>query len=232
MKLTKVDYSFAGSYAELSDASGLKLNLVEQHLAEFINYGITAEEVAETKEWLENFRGFTADEEMVYQQVKITKRKDKTIDILRVAIRKLITKFNMAFAEDETNLIDLFNIENLSGISYKELLVKTRLLLNMYKKHITNGLGVENIDEIERLYKTLDKQTVELYELQIERKRQTNLRHAIANKLHRRVAKYCEVGKSIFIDTDNVMFESFNLYSNVWRKPTPEKTAKATMVVA
>jgi len=230
MKVQKINNSFNGTYAELSDESKMKLSLVEQHLEEFKNYGISEDELENTKKMLEEFRNFVSDEEMVYKQIKLAKRRDITVDELKVVLRKLSTMFNTSLLEENSKLAILFEIENLSSLGYKDLLRKTRIFINMYNQNVTNGFGTDLILEIETLFKLLDKQALAHETMQMERKVQTQMRHDISNQLHKRIAKYCEIGKAIFMNTNSVMFESFNLYANIFRKRTPQPTATNLVV--
>jgi len=225
--MKRVKLVFNGSYATIYETSSYKLKLVKKYMEEFSRFGLTTEEVETTKKMLESFNKLKSDKSMLFTQVNKRLEREQLVVKLKQEIETFIgiVKFNLLPTEEE-NAFSTFNIKGLSKLKSSELVLVSEKISEMYEQNrdlIRNGNLVENyIQNFRNISFEIMEHTDNYNVIKGVRNQATDIRLELANKIIKRITKYCEIGKTIFKYSDKALYNQFVFYKTTQRKSKPQ----------
>ena len=208
------DYKITDS--ELSEFSGLLCTYMTRDLSEFITYGVTAEDISALRTLQENFENFPQDS--VSKQELALAIENKNL------IRESLHKFNKSMAlrvelKHGKNSIPYKHLEflDISRLPDDGFIARTRNIYSYMKAHkseyIIEGLTEQLLTDMNNLIIQFDNATETANTKNTDRKIITLERVKMGNELYTIVARYCEIGKTIWDGVNPAKYENYVIYT-------------------
>jgi len=219
MKKKEVVRAYNFSDGKLITTTKEKIAFIRRDAAEFEGYGITSAMVDELENQATHFSDTATDVELVSDQTEVTTTKDVVADKLQVAIRGVMSRVVLKYAEESARYRK-FGTEALSKQSDAELIIVAgrvfRVGTEMLADLAANGLTSGMLDEVKHLRDDLEHELIGMNLKIADRDIEQESRVEAANAIYATLIKYTNTGQSIW-ETSNVA--KYNDYV-VYNKPS------------
>ena len=213
-----------------------KLSFMRRDLAEFTQFGITAEKLDALEALLSAFVEIPTDEELLGNQVTTTQQKDELAGQLRDGISAIMTRVENKYGY-HSGTYRKFGISGVSvldggSLSYSGRRVH-RVASGLLAEMGSEGLTQEILDGLKSLIDNFDLALAAQEDAIANRDIATENRLEKANAIYDLLVKYCETGKRIWENTNEAKYNDYVIYNTPSGAddtsepeiPSPEPTA-------
>lgn len=219
LKESRLKFKF--SYAELFQLGLFTGSLMKRDLSEFQKYGISQSTLNELKAQVDNFALIEPDESFEQDQMLATMARNELSELLKTAIRDVMTSIDVAFSKNDIIYISSRN-SNLSNLTHHEIAMRGRVMASVLQKNYevlqNYGITEEVIESIQSLSSELSNR-IDSQEFTIcEREVATSNRYKQANELFEVLSKYNRIGKRMWAERNEALSNDYIIHG---RSSTP-----------
>jgi len=216
MKKKEVVRAYNFSDGKLITTTKEKIAFIRRDAAEFEGYGITSAMVDELENQATHFSDTATDVELVSDQTEVTTTKDVVADKLQVAIRGVMSRVVLKYAEESARYRK-FGTEALSKQSDAELIIVAgrvfRVGTEMLADLAANGLTSGMLDEVKHLRDDLENELIGMNLKIADRDIEQESRVEAANAIYATLIKYTNTGQSIWETSNVAKYNDYVVYN-------------------
>jgi len=220
---------FSLTLAEFYTVMKAKLSFMLRDKAEFAKEGITQAQLDAIGPMLKEFNDLPTDEELVGDEVIATQAKNELKDQLHSKIEGVLNKAANKYGT-ESGYYRKFSIHSLSKLDGADLLVGAlrvaRVAKSMLADLTVQGLTQAMITDLETVTSEFEVALGKQEDTISDRDIASDLRIEKANAIYTLVVKYCDVGKRIWVSTNQAKYNDYVIYDTPPDKPDAPPPAK------
>ncbi len=219
------DYSFSDSH--LVTTAYEKQGFIDRDIAEFATYNIDAAVSLAFKTDTIAFQSFRTDEDLLGIQEDKTAEKETAAEELKTPIRIVMSHVDLKYDVNSARYkrfgtigMDEMDDEHLLICGTRVVSVATDTLADFASVGLTQAM----IDDVEAKTDNYKAKLKAQADAVAERDIFTEDRIEMGNALYKKMSDYCEVGKSIWLETDEAKYNDYVIYDsqgNVVVPPPP-----------
>ena len=206
---------FAMTYGELIGICSSVYGFMQRDTAEFLLYGVTALIISDFNDALEEFIGLPQDQELEADEKNATLAKNDLANELRIVLRTYNTRAKLVFKEN-TGTYGRFYKKDLARLNDRDLYLFAELVKESAEEYLTQlataGLTQDMIDDLATLNTNFYNAMFQQSQAIANRDNAANLRVKKANELYDLLVKYCDVGKTIWYETNEAKYNDYVIY--------------------
>jgi hypothetical protein len=207
---------FAMTYADLIGVCDSVHSSMVRDASEMTAYGITALTLSSFKTKIDEFLAFPTDSNLASDIISATQNKNNIASDLMIMLRSFGTRAKLVFSTDNGKM-DKFILKDLSHATDNNLLVFAEMVGLNSEKFKTElaaaGLTQQMIDDLNDLTDTFRLALNAKDDAVKARDEGANSRFKKANELYGLLSKYCEVGKTIWYETNEAKYNDYIIYT-------------------
>lgn len=212
--MKKAQKNFNTTIASLYLLGNRIISLLERDLLEFNKYGITESHINELRSNLEEFNNLPFDELYEQRQVLLSKEKKEKEETLKMVLRSLILKIEMAY--EQSNILYLtISRTKLVKLSSSELCVHTKSILIIVEENLDMlsnfGVTTFEIDNLKTLSDELNILNIDREVAIYKRVSATNYRAIESNKIYKQISQYFYMGRKIWAEQSEALYNDYIL---------------------
>jgi len=212
--MKKAQKNFNTTIANLYQLGNRIIGLLERDISEFNKYGITEAHVNELRSNIDQFNNLPFDELYEQRQILLSKEKSEKEETLKMALRNLILKIEMAY--EQSNVLYLtISRTKLLKLSSSELCVHTKSILIIVEENLDMlsnfGVTTSEIDNLKTLSDELTILNIDREVAIYKRVSATNHRVIEANKIYKQISKYFYMGRKIWAEQSEALYNDYIL---------------------
>ena len=207
--------NFSMTYADLVGNCNKIHAFILRDASEFLLYGINTLAVTGFLTKINAFVDLPQDIALEADVINATKAKNELANELRIMLRAFSTRAKLALGEDDANYYR-FHSKDLSRVPDNELFLFSEVVsqasVELLTTLATAGLTQDMIDDLDA--KIIDFKTAVSTQLTAiaDRDNAANNRVKKANELYGLLTKYCDVGKTIWYETNEALYNDYVLF--------------------
>jgi hypothetical protein len=202
-----------------------KIAFMRRDKTEFEKFGITTTDFDELKESIDAFSDTTTDVESLNTQTDTTTTKDAKAEELRQAIRTVMSRVVLVFAEGSSNY-KKFGAELLSKQLDSDLLITGKRVVRVANEFFAalepKGLQAEMLTAIINIRTEFEELIVDVKLKIAERDTEQQQRVEKANAIYETLVKYAVTGQNIWVSTDVAKYNDYIIYNTVSGELEPD----------
>ena len=214
------------SYAGVYDLGKEKIAFAKRDAIRFQEFGYNSDKIAETEALVEQLRTTERDAELLGEQVRKTHERNTLDTLVRANIRKIQVRLETVYSESNPTFLSLFKVSDLSKITYSELILEGERILRKcrtYSSELTvNGITETLVNEFENVLSQLRETSIDQKLKVADRDYASGNRLQLANNVYKQIFDICAIGKAIWIDENEALYNDYVIYENQYS--TPEVT--------
>jgi hypothetical protein len=211
-----VSRDFAMSYADLIGICNNISNCIDRDAAEFLTYGVNSAAVTAFDSKISAFQALPTDIELASNMINATQTKNTIASELKVMLKPFTTRAKLVYGEN-SGTYNRFYLKDISHSNDNDLLVFSQMVsraaVELLTELATVGLTQDMIDDLD------DKNlafadAIEAQGIAVNsRDDASNNRIKKANELYGLLSRYCEIGKTIWYETNEARYNDYVLYA-------------------
>ena len=206
---------FSFSFGRLVIIANEKASFMERDAAEFALRGVDALTITAFRDQTEEFDNLETDEEYLGIQNDLGIVKDENAEIVRVAIRTIMTMAENKFGKKSAK-VRRFRVDDLSNLSDAELHRCAKRVKRVATEYLTllesEGLTALIITDLETKNQTFEDSIEEHEDAIANRDEAQEDRVEKANALYTQMEKHCNTGKNIWETTNAAKANDYIIY--------------------
>jgi hypothetical protein len=210
--------SFSMSYGELIGICSSVYGFMQRDAAEFLLFGVTATKISDFDDLLQEFIQMPQDQELEATEKNKTYLKNEIANELRILLRTYTMRAKLAFGEN-TGTYDRFHKKDMSKLNDRDLHLFAELVKDSAEELLTQltpfGLTQALIDEFAALITSFYNAMYEQSQAVANRDNASKDRIEKANELFGLLSRYCEIGKTIWYETNEAKYNDYIIYTSV-----------------
>ena len=207
--------NFSFSFGRLVIIADEKASFMERDAAEFALRGVDALAITAFRDQTEEFDNLETDEEYLGLQNDIGIVKDGNAEIVRVAVRRIMTMAENEFGK-KSAIVRRFGVSDLSNMSDAELHRCAKRVKRVATGYLallaSEGLTEPIITDLETKNQTFEDSIEEHEDAIADRDDAQEDRVEKANALYSQMEKHCNTGKDIWETTNAAKANDYILY--------------------
>ena len=212
-----VKRDFAMSYADLIGVCNTIHSCMIRDASQFLGYGVTNILTTGYKSKIDEFSDLPTDSELASDVGIAYEAKNEAANNLRIMLRSFNTRAKVVFGE-KSNKYEKFNVRELSklndndlkGFADKVVRSATELLTELASAGVTQNL----IDDLSDMLITYENAVIAVEDAIMLRDDASNNRIKKANEIYKLLTNYCEIGKTIWYETNEARYNDYIIYSS------------------
>lgn len=206
---------FSFSFGRLVIVADEKASFMERDAAEFALRGVDALAITAFRDQIEEFDNLETDEEYLGTQNNLGIIKDENAEIVRVAIRVIMTMAENKFGKKSAK-VRRFGVSDLSIMNDAELHRCAKRVKRVATEYLalleSEGLTALIITDLETKNQTFEDSIEEHEDAIADRDDAQEHRVEMANALYTQMEKHCNTGKSIWETTNAAKANDYIIY--------------------
>ena len=207
-----------------------KVSFMQRDKVEFAKEGVTQAQLDAIGPMLKEYNDLPTDDELLGDEVIATQAKNKIKEQLHTKIEDVLNKVANKYGA-ESGYYRKFGIHSLSKLDGGKLLIGARRVLRVGKSMLTDlaekGLTQAMLTDLETVTEEFDVALANQEDTASDRGIATDNRIEKANAIYTLVVKYCDVGKRIWVSTNEAKYNDYVIYDTPSGKPEEPVVAKA-----
>lgn len=216
MKKKEVIRTFNFSDAVLITKTKEKVAFMRRDATEFLTFGIQASDINLLETNINAFADTVTDIEAVADQTTVTAQKDAKAEVLRVAIRSVMTRVELKFAAN-TSKYRKFGTEALANQTDADLLITGKRVVRVATIFIadltSNGVSTAMLNAITTICNDFENLIIDLKIKIGERDVLQEERVETANTLYATLVKFTNTGQNIWTTSNVAKYNDYVLYN-------------------
>ena len=211
-----VNRDFAMSFADLIGICNNIHNCILRDAAEFLTYAVNPAAITAFEAKINAFQALPTDTELASDMINATQSKNTIANDLRIMLRTFTTRAKLAFGEN-TGTYNRFYIKDISHLNDNDLLVFSQMVsraaVELHTELALVGLTQAMIDDLDDKNLAFED-AIEAQGIAInDRDDASNDRIKKANELYGLLTRYCEIGKTIWYETNEARYNDYLIYT-------------------
>jgi hypothetical protein len=195
-------------------------------LEDLESYGITSATISEFDEMRENFLDFRTDSELKSDMMIANSEKIVLRNQLLEVIRGMAMRVKIKWGANSSNYKRL-ELRNPTLMKNDVLLVISRSIHSKMTEYLPElgsvGLTQQMLNDFESLNTQFEQSLDAKSDAVVLRDEKTLERIAKGNELYAEIIKYCNIGKTVFAQTDYSRYKHFVIYRSARKKKKDEE---------
>lgn len=205
------------SDATLIDEANAKHVFMTRDAADFAGYGVDAAALAAFTALIDAFELFPPDHVYEAEVTTITQTKDGLRDEMNTMAKAVLTRARVTWGADSGKYKEM-NEPSISQMTDKEFLVTCRSIAARAEEYLTEltaaGLTQLMIDDLKAKYAAFELALAEKREKIANRDDKSVERVKKGNEIYELMVKYCDIGKTLFYETNEARYNDYIIYPN------------------
>ncbi len=208
---------FAMTYGELLQICDNVHSSMTRDIVSMGIFGVTPIKATAFKTQIDEFLAFPDDSSLVNEMMIATQNRNELANNLKILVRTFGVRAKIAFPNNQGKM-DSFLLSDLSHASDSDLLFFCEKVAVKSVEYLTElaplGLTQELIDEL--IAKTDEFRTARIAQEDSVQKRDesAHLRIEKANELYRSLINYTEIGKSVWYEVNEALYNDYVIYDS------------------
>ncbi len=215
MKKKEVIRKFSFSYAHLKQLADNMLQLIDRDIVEHNSRGFNTTKRTAFVNLIATYDNLPDDEQLLGIRETATKAKDDARAKLEKQMRTIFLMAKNVFSDDSGKYRE-FGSSDLSLQTDEEIVRTAKIMIATATKYLTHlateGLTAAIITALSTTKKELDDAIDAKIKASSNRDIATETRIEAANNLYSMIAKYCEIGKDIFVEVNEAKYNDYVIY--------------------
>ncbi len=215
MKQKPLEPSFNMSQAELLLMATTKLGYMRRDAADFTTRGVDATRLNGLQTLTNTFADMPTEEEMVQSAAVRTQAKATAHTQLLSAMQALMGKVSLK-NNDRTPAYKAFGTSGLNGASEAELYTGIRQAVRVGRRtlaeYTAQGVTAQELDQLNARNEAFLDALHDQQDAENESLTTTQVRLKAANALYEELSYLCEVGKTLYVQTDVTKHDQYVIY--------------------
>lgn len=203
------------SDADLIGACSPIVSSMTRDINEFILFNIDMNKIDEYESRIQEFLSFEQDREYLSNIKSLTYYKNNLNPLLYESIRKLEIRFKLIWGNNSNDLNRL-GVKYLTRNNEEKLLTAARnvyaIAVEYFAELQSTGYTQEMLDAFLLQINNFEKYIQDIRNMVVERANKKEERIIKGNQLYDLAMTYCEIGKSIFRDTNEAKYNDYIFY--------------------
>ena len=208
--------NFSMSYGELIGICSSVYGFMQRDDAEFLLYGVTPVLITNFNDTLQDFIDLPQDQELEAIEINKTYVKNELANELRIVLRSYNTRAKLVFNEN-AGIYNLFYKKDMNKLNDRDLHLFAEMVKDSAVTYITELSAVGLTPAMNTALATL---ITNFYNAMFDQKQATaNRDNAVkeriekANELYALLTRYCEIGKTIWYETNEAKYNDYLIYT-------------------
>lgn len=220
-------YNFSDAY--LMQLGDNMLSLLDRDIVEFTDRGFNPQKRVELKNRVDDFKNYETDEQLEGIKITATEEKDAKRTIVERMMRTTLLMARTVFKEGSGRYRE-FGDSDISRQSDEVLVRNAKIVCLSATKYLAElsdeGLTAAKIADLDAARISFDE-SIDVQRQAINaRDISTEGRVETGNSLYELIVKYCEIGKDIWVETNQAKYNDYVIY-NTPASPAKNTNAKA-----
>ncbi len=208
-----------------------RIRYAKRDIAQFEQYGFSAERLKAFFSTCDKFRKLPDDDELIGDQMVTTEKKATAAEKLKTAIRSIMTRVAMKYG-NRSGRYRKFGTAKLGDMTDAQLLFCGRRVVRVARQQIdflaevgVNENVIKKVSDACTTFETalnIQQDRVAERDIAVERRIEQG------NKIYQELVVLCNIGKDIWAEKDPVKYENYTIYesNNEQKKARKEKLQK------
>ena len=208
--------NFSMSYGELIGICSGVYGFMQRDASEFLLYGVSATTISDFNDVLQDFIDLPQDQELEALEINKTFVKNERANELRIMLRPFATRAKLVFGDND-GIYNMFHKKDLSRLNDQDLYLFAKVVHDSSEEYLTEltpvGMTQDMIDDLGALILSFYNAMFAQGQAIANRDNAAKERVEKANELYALLTRYCEIGKSIWYETNEAKYNDYIIYS-------------------